>query len=190
MKKILICIICSLLSIPSFAQIVKQGEKFKTVPLYEGKVTFIKEIPIKPHLSIDDNYKILKSWAGTHYGKDPFVSTISYRNKKHRFVAKSRIELLLPPNSKGVRERMSMRYRIKGLFYQNKCILEITDITYVYESGQNSLLSRTTIMAEDFITKDALSPNDGFIELKTNTRKSTLYFFNELAANLEDQFRD
>ena len=65
MKKFLIYIVCSLISAACFAQVIKQGQKFTSIPVFEGKVTFIKEIPAKPNLSIEDNYKILKDWAGT-----------------------------------------------------------------------------------------------------------------------------
>lgn len=190
MKKFLICIICGLFSITSFAQIVKQGEKFTTVPLFDGKVTFIKEIPAKSQLSVEENYKILKDWAGITYGKAPLVSSIKYGYQKHEFIAKSKIELLLPEDSKGVRETIIMRYRVNGFLFQDKCVLEITDVSYLYEnSGNNKLLSRI-IRAEDFITDDALKANDGFTELKNNTRRSTLYFFDELAANFEEQFKN
>lgn len=189
MKKFLICIICGLFSITSFAQIVKQGEKFTTVPLFDGKVTFIKEIPAKSQLSVEENYKILKDWAGITYGKAPLVSSIKYGYQKHEFIAKSKIELLLPEDSKGVRETIIMRYRVNGFLFQDKCVLEITDVSYLYEnSGNNKLLSRI-IRAEDFITDEALKANDGFTELKNNTRRSTLYFFDELAATFEEQFK-
>jgi len=190
MKRILICIVCSLLYITSFAQIARQGDKYTDVPLFEGKVTFIKEVPAKANLSAEGNYTIMKDWAGVNFGKDPFVSSIRYGYQKRDFIAKSRIELLLPPDSNGVREKMVMRYRVNGFLFKDKCVLEITDISYLYEnSGKNSLLSRI-IRAEDFITEDAIKVNDSFQELKTNTRKSTLYFLNELVADFEDKFKE
>lgn len=190
MKRIWICIVCSLLSITSFAQIAKQGDKYTTVPLFEGKVTFIKEVPAKANLSIEGNYTIMKDWAGINFGKDPFISSIRYGYQKHDFIAKSRIELLLPPDSKGIREKMIMRYRVNGFLFKDKCVLEITDISYLYEnSGKGNLLSRI-IRAEDFITDEALKVNDGFQELKSNTRKSTLYFLNELVTDFEEKFKD
>lgn len=187
MKKISLYIICSLISINGFAQVTKQGEKFETIPVVEDKVIFIKEIPLKYELSAEDNYKQLRDWAAANYGKDPFVSSIKYNFNNKEFVAKSKVELLLPANSKGEREKMIMRYRINGFIFRTKCVLEITDISYLYEnSGKGNLLSRI-IRAEDFITDKALE-DDTFLEIKTNTRKSTLYFLNELGANFENKF--
>ncbi|MDR3059347.1 MAG: hypothetical protein LBU84_14570 [Prevotella sp.] len=187
MKKILLYITCSLLSITCFSQVVKQGEQFTKVPVLEEKVIFMKEIPLKSGLSAEDNYKLLKEWAGINYGKDPFISSIRYNLDNKEFIAKSRIELLLPANSKGEREKMIMRYRVNGFIFQDKCVLEIIDISYLYEnSGKGNLLSRV-IRAEDFITDKALEDNN-HLEIKTNTRKSTLYFLNELGANFENKF--
>jgi hypothetical protein len=187
MKKIILYVICSLFSITSFAQIVKKGEQFTKVPVIDKKVIFIKEIPYIPNLSEDDSFKLLKEWAAANYGKDPFVSSIRYEMNKKKFIAKSRIELILPANSKDERETMVMRYRINGFIVQGKCVLEITDISYLYEdSGKGSLLSHI-IHAEDFITDKALESTD-FLELKTNTHKSTLFFLNELGASFESKF--
>ncbi len=100
MKKVLIYLVASLLSSASFAQVVKQGEKFTSVPLIEGKVTFLKEIPVKQGLSPEENYKLLKEWAIVNYGKDPFISSVRHDSNNQEFIAKSRIELLLPANRK------------------------------------------------------------------------------------------
>lgn len=187
MKKFILYITCSLLSITCFSQVVRQGEQFTIVPVLEGKVIFMKEIPLKGELSVDGNYKLLKEWAAVNYGKDPFISSIKYNLDNKEFIAKSRIELLLPANSKGEREKMIMRYRVNGFIFQNKCVLEIIDISYLYEnSGRGNLLSRV-IRAEDFITDKALE-DENFLEIKTNTRKSTLYFLNELGSDFENKF--
>jgi hypothetical protein len=180
-------IICSLLSIPCFAQIVKQGEKFTEVPVFGKKITFIKEVPAIQNLSESDNFKILKEWASTYYGKDPFVSSIRYEKEYNKFIAKSRVELILPANSKGEREVMVMRYRINGFVYQDKCVLEITDISYLSENQRKEDFLPDVIRAEEFITDKALELND-FLELKTNTRKSTLFFLNEIGTNFERKF--
>ena len=82
-----------------------------------------------------------------------------------------------------------MRYRVNGFLFQDKCVLEITDISYLYEnSGKGNLLTRI-IRAEDFITNDAIKASDGFQELKVNTSKSTLYFLNELNEDFENIYK-
>lgn len=188
MRKYLYFIVAFFLSANCFAQVVKQGEKFTIVPEIEGKVTFLKEVPIVGSMSSDGNYTLLKDWALEKYGKEPFVSSIRYDTKNREFIAKSRIELLLPPNSTGVREKMVMRYRINGFIFQDKCVLEITDISYLYEnSSKNKLLPRI-IRAEDFITDNAINIDDEVKEYRENTRKSTLFFLNEIGESLEKHF--
>lgn len=188
MKKVLIYLVASLLSSASFAQVVKQGEKFTSVPLIEGKVTFLKEIPVKQGLSPEENYKLLKEWAIVNYGKDPFISSVRHDSNNQEFIAKSRIELLLPANSKGVREKMIMRYRVNGFIFQSRCVLEITEISYLYENSRNNKLLPRVIRGEDFITDKALEITDEVQEFRINTRKSTLFFLDELAKDFENKF--
>ncbi len=191
MKELLqytIILICILLPGMAFSQVVKQGEKFTEVPLVEGKVTFLKEIPSRKEVSKESNYAILKEWAIINYGKDPFISSVRHDEKNSEFIAKSRIELLLPANSKGVREKMVMRYRINGFLFQDKCVLEITEISYLYENSKNNTLLPRVIRAEDFITDTAIGTRDNIHEYKENTRKSTLYFLNEVAKDFESKF--
>lgn len=189
MKRILTYILLySILPVFGFAQIVNQGEEFESVPLIENKITFLKAVPIKKDIALEENYKILKNWAVENYGKDPFISSVRYDAKNNEFIAKSRIELLLPANAKGVREKMIMRYRINGFIFQEKCILEITDISYLYEnSSKNKLLPRV-IRGEEFITDAAIAVDDLLKEFRQNTRKSTLFFLNEIGKNFESKF--
>jgi hypothetical protein len=188
MKKIVLYALCSLFPVFSLAQIVKLGERFTTVPVIEEKVTFLKEIPMKSDASASANYKLLREWAAANYGRDPFISSVRYDAAKNEFIAKSRVELLLPPNSKGVREKMVMRYRINGFLFRDKCVLEITEISYLYgDSGRNKLLPKV-IRAEDFITDKAITTADQLQEYRVNTRKSTLYFLEELSKSFEEKF--
>lgn len=188
MKKYLLHIICSLLSVACYAQVVHLEEKFTEVPVIDGKVTFLKEIPLKASLSKDANYKIMKDWAIVNYGKDPFISSLRHDTKNKEFIAKSRIELLLPVNSKGVQEKMVMRYRINGFIFQDKCVLEITEISYMYENANKNKLLPRVIRAEDFITDAAIAIDDEVKEYKENTRKSSLFFLNEISEDFEKQF--
>lgn len=188
MRKYLYFIITFFLSTSCFAQVVKQGEKFTNVPEIEGKVIFLKEVSLVGSMSTDGNYALLKDWSIEQYGKEPFVSSIRHDTKNKEFIAKSRVELLLPANSKGVREKMVMRYRINGFIFQDKCVLEITEISYLYEnSSKNKLLPRI-IRAEDFITDNAINIDDEVKEYRDNTRKSTLFFLNEIGESLEKYF--
>lgn len=190
MKTCFLYTICCLLSVAGYAQVVQQGEKFTSVPVVEGKVTFLKEIPLKAGISKEANYRLMKDWSIVNYGKDPFVSSLRHDTKNQEFIARSRIELILPANSKGVQEKMIMRYRINGFIFQDKCVLEVTDISYLYEnSNKNKLLPRI-IRAEEFITDEAVAKEDNIKEYRENTRKSTLYFLDEISEDLEKKFTD
>lgn len=173
----------------SFAQVVKQGEKFMEVSEVEGKVVFLKEIQLKEGTSESDNYQILREWAKVNYDRDPFRSSVRYDNRNREIIAKSRVELVLPIDTKGVREKMIMRYRINAFLFQGKCVLEVTDIIYLYENTKSDKQPfPRLIRAEDFITDKQLEEIGGHLEFKQNTRKSTFYFLNELSQDLESKF--
>lgn len=188
MNRLLFCIICSLFSAACFAQVVQQGGKFTEVPVIEQKVVFMKEIPSKQGVSMEANFKVLKEWAREKYARDPFISSVRYDAKNNEFIAKSRIELLLPPNAQGEREKMIMRYRVNGFLFQGKCVLEITEIAYLYENQNKNISLPKIIRAEDFITDKAIGIRDTLQELRTNTRKSTLFFLNELGKEFDGLF--
>lgn len=186
MNKLLLIVISILFSLSGHAQIVRKGELFTKVDEVGGKVVFIKEIPIKSNKTLNDNYQRLKEWAKENYARDPFISSIRHDSKNHEFVAKSKIELLLPQNSKGIREKMIMRYRVNGFIIDGKCVLEITDISYLHESSKQSEVKLPRIIkAEVFITDKAIAIKDEFSEIRENTRKSTIFFINQLTQNFE-----
>jgi hypothetical protein len=83
---------------------------------------------------------------------------------------------------------MIMRYRINGFLFKDKCVLEITEISYLYENSKKNKLLPRVMRAEDFITDKAIATEDELQEYKTNTQKSTLYFLNELSESFETQF--
>lgn len=188
MLRLTLYMIFSFLSISCFSQVIKQGESFSTVPLVQGKVVFLKEVAAKKGFSSEANYNILRDWAKNNYGRDPFISSVRYDSRNREIIAKSRIELLLPANAKGVREKMIMRYRINTFMFDDKCVLEITDISYMYQNTKGDKTLPKVIKGEDFITDAALDLNDELRELRINTRKSTLFFFNELSKDFERQF--
>ncbi|WP_165022331.1 DUF4468 domain-containing protein [Dysgonomonas sp. ZJ279] len=189
MNRYLLTIVCFMFCSMSFAQVVKQGEKFMEVSEVEGKVVFLKEIQLKEGTSERDNYQILREWAKVNYDKDPFRSSVRYDNRNREIIAKSRVELVLPIDTKGVREKMIMRYRINAFLFQGKCVLEVTDIIYLYENTKSDKQPfPRLIRAEDFITDKQLEEIGGHLEFKQNTRKSTFYFLNELSQDLESKF--
>lgn len=183
MKKLTLFTIGLVCALTSVAQITKQNELFETVPIIEGKAVFIKEVAPKK-VEIEDAYSLIESWARDNYGRDPFISSARFDAVKKEVVAKSRIELLLPENSKGVRKKMIMRYRIDSFIKEDKCVLQITELSYLLENSRERKLPRV-IRAEDFITASKVLEVDELQELRVNTRKSTLFFLNELSKEFE-----
>ncbi|WP_221412177.1 DUF4468 domain-containing protein [Dysgonomonas sp. 25] len=169
------------------AQIVRLHEDAMSVPVVDSKVVFIKEIPTPKGNSRDDNFTMLKNWAVKNYGKDPFISSVRVDTRAREIIARSRIELLLPADSDGVREQFVMRYRVNGYVYESRCVLEITDISFLYQGTKesNSRSLPKVIRAETFITDDAVNKGGNLKEVRTNARKSTLYFINELFKEYE-----
>lgn len=186
MKKLLFIIIATLLTINATSQITRQNELFTNVILINNKVAFVKEVTVDEQTT-KKNYGILKEWAKKNYGKDPFISSARYDDKKNEILANSRIELILPENRFGVREKMVMRYRINGFLINDKCVLEITDLSFLHENSKDKKLPRV-IRAEDFISDRSIAIDDDLKELRVNTKKSTLYFLNALGKEFEELF--
>lgn len=186
MKRTLFLTLLTILSLFVSAQIAKEKELFKSVPVINNKVAFVKEVSVGTK-DAEKNYQILREWARDNYGKDPFISSVRFDNDKHEIVAKSRIELILPENSAGVREKMVMRFRINGFLINDKCVLEITDLSYLHDNSKDRKLPRV-IRAEDFITDVKIEEADELQELRNNTKKSTLYFLNSLGKDFEELF--
>ncbi len=186
MKRVLFLIIGTILTTSVFAQIVRQNEQFKTVSVINNKVIFIKEVAVNK-TDKEKNYSILKEWGRENYGKDPFISSIRYDNRKKEILANSRVELILPVNSSGLREKMVMRFRVNGFLSEDKCVIEIEDISFLSGNSGNKNLPRV-IRAEEFITNEKLAIEDDLAELRLNTKRSVLYFLNTLGKDFEKQF--
>ncbi|OJU56662.1 MAG: hypothetical protein BGN96_14285 [Bacteroidales bacterium 45-6] len=149
----------------------------------QGKVVLEKELD----LDINDKgaYEILRMWAKDNYGRDPFISSVRYDNLGKFITAKSRIELLLPPDSKNVREKVVMRYRVDASIVNGKCVISFREMSYLYENPLKPDFLPKISKAEDLITDQALSLDDSQSELRSNIRKSTLYFVNQTCQELD-----
>lgn len=184
MKKLFILLSLTILPLLSYSQIVKTNEIFENVYTFDGKVVFIKQIQPTSN-SLDRNYLALKEWARINFAKDPFNSSINYNDKDKKITAQSRIELLLPENEKGIREKIIMKYRLNGFFDGNLCVMEISNISFINDSKANENTLQQKIKAEDMITDRAILINDTNKETRMNIRKNTLYFFNDLVSSLQ-----
>ena len=158
---------------------------FTSVPEVNGKVVFQQFVHTSQGLNEDQSYALLYKWGKDNYAGNPLLSGIRFNDKDKSISVSSKIELLLPENSQGVREKMTMNYRFDANITNAGCVLKVRDVTYqnVREKGKSFFPSTST--AEDMITDSAINSNSENKELKTNLRKSTLYFLNELYNDLK-----
>jgi len=185
MNKNILSLLFMLFPVIASAQVTKPGEIFTQVYTVEDKVVFLKEIEPKEN-DLEKNYFILKEWIKINYAKDPFNSNSNYDNKNHSVMATTRVELLLPPNIAGIQEKITMKYRLDVFFSGNLCVIEISGITFQNKAKENSNTLPKKITAEDMISDIVISIDDSNKETRINTRKSTIYYFNELLATLQN----
>lgn len=161
---------------------------FTSVPEVNGKIVFQQFIHTHQGLSEDQNYAMLYKWGKDNYAGNPLLSGIRFNEKDKSITVSSKVELLLPANSNGVREKMMMNYRFDANITNAGCILVIRDITYQNVEERGKSFFPKSHAAEEMITDNAVSSNSGNKELKNNLRKGTLYFLNELYNDLKKEF--
>jgi hypothetical protein len=171
----------------TFSQIVKPDEIFTDVHTANGKVVFLKELQLKSS-RIDTNYAYLRDWMKKNYGGSPFISSLDFKKKEYATHAVSRIELLLPEDSRGKRAILIMKYTLDAFIVKDLCVLEVTNITFLNNRKENGNTLSDKIKAEDMITNEALLKPDGNEEVRQNAKKSALYFLNELSLDLGKAF--
>lgn len=160
---------------------------FSSVPEVNGKVVFQQFIHTHQGLNEDQSYSLLYKWGKDNYAGNPLLSGIRFNEKERSITVSSKVELLLPENSDGVRQKTMMNYRFDATITNAGCVLVIRDVTYqnVQEKGK-SFFPKTS-SAEEMITDSAINSNSSDKELKTNLRKGTLYFLNELYNDLKEK---
>ncbi|HUI32896.1 MAG: DUF4468 domain-containing protein [Dysgonamonadaceae bacterium] len=161
---------------------------FTSVPEVNGKVVFQQFIHTHQGLSEDQNYAILYKWGKDNYAGNPLLSGIRFNEKDKSLIVSSKVELLLPENSKGVREKMIMNYRFDANITSAGCILVVRNITYQNVEERGKSFFPKSFSAEEMITDNAVNSNSDNKELKVNLRKGTLYFLNELYNDLKESF--
>lgn len=184
MKKIAVLLLTICLPILCYSQITKPDEFFKNVQVYNGKVVFIKEIQ-PATFNLDRNYFIVKEWGKVNFSKDPFNSSVSNDDKEKRIIGRSRVELLLPENANGIREKIMMKYKIEVFFSGDYCIVEISDVNFVNNAKVNGNTLKQKVKAEDAITNEAIAIQDENTETRDNLRKNAIYYFNDLVNSLQ-----
>ncbi|WP_436415075.1 DUF4468 domain-containing protein [Petrimonas sp.] len=185
MKKI----IFTVLILASVLIQAKAQSAFTSVPVVNGKVVFQQFIHIEQELSLDQRYALLYKWGKDNYAGNPLLSGIRFDDKAKSITVSSKIELLLPQNSNGVREKVVMNYRFDATITNAGCMLVIRDINYQNAQSGNANFFPKTFTAEETITSTAISAVSGLDkEFRTNTQKSTLFYFNELYNDLSKIF--
>ncbi len=168
---------------------VKAQSVFTTVPVVNGKVVFQQFIHIDQEFSNDQRYALLYKWGKDNYARNPLLSGIRFDDKARTITVSSKIELLLPQNSNGVREKVIMNYRFDATITNTGCMLVVRDVTYQNSQSSNSSFFPKTFTAEETITPAAISAVSGLDkEFRTNTQKSTLFYLNELYDDLSKIF--
>ena len=187
--KVMKKIIFTVLILASVLIQAKAQSAFTSVPVVNGKVVFQQFIHIEQELSLDQRYALLYKWGKDNYAGNPLLSGIRFDDKAKSITVSSKIELLLPQNSNGVREKVVMNYRFDATITNAGCMLVIRDINYQNAQSGNANFFPKTFTAEETITSTAISAVSGLDkEFRTNTQKSTLFYFNELYNDLSKIF--
>ncbi len=182
-------VIFILVMVMSFMLQAKSQSVFTSVPVVNGKVVFQQFIHSDQTLSTDQRYSLLYKWGKDNYTGNPLLSGIRFDEKNNSITVSSKVELLLPQSSQGVREKVIMNYRFDASVASAGCALVIRDISYQNPQSRGSLFPKT-FSAEETITPSAISSSsESEKEFKINTQKSTLYFFNELYQDLSQIFQ-
>lgn len=177
---LLLVLVCSVFTISG--QDVIQENQFSYAPIFNNQVVLIREIALNNNSTVV-NYQKLKEWAKINYGSDIFASSVKLDKKNNEAMIKSKIELLLPPNSEGVDDKIIMNYRLNIFIIKNKCVFEIKNVTYNYKNTSDGLVKKN-FEAIDIISENALAQTDKWQELRIATQKATFQYFNTLADDL------
>ena len=163
---------------------------FTSVPVVNGKVVFQQFIHIEQDLSADQRYSILYKWGKDNYTGNPLLAGIRFDENNKSITVSSKVELLLPQNNAGVREKLIMNYRFDASITNAGCMLIVRDITYQNPLVKGSSLFPKTFSAEETITSEAISSSASAAdkEFKMNVQKGSLYFLNELYNDLNAIF--
>ncbi len=159
---------------------------FTTVPEVNGKVVFQQFIHSQG-LNEDQSYALLYKWGKDNYAGNPLLSGIRFNEKERSVTVSSKVELLLPENKDGVRQKMMMNYRFDANITSAGCVLIVRDVAYQSVKEKGKTFFPKLLAAEDMITDSAINTNSDDQEFKTNLRKGTLYFLNELYNELKKE---
>ena len=168
----------------------KAQSVFTSVPIVNGKVVFQQFIHINSGLSVDQRYAMLYKWGKDNYAGNPLLSGIRFDEKGKSITVGSKVELVLPENKAGVREKMLMNYRYNATLANEGLVLVIRDITYQNTQQGGSSFFPKAYSAEEMITDSSIASSAGESdkEIRVNLKKSTLYYLDNLYTDLNKIF--
>lgn len=188
MKKYSIFLLFSLLTVFASKAQDFNDPVFTSVSVTNGKVVFQQFMHANKVLSEEQRYALLYKWGKDKFTGNPLLSGIRFDDKARSITVSSKTELLLAAYKEGVREKMLMNYRFDASITSSGCMLVIRDITYQNVQGKDASFFPKSYSAEDMITDSAIASQADMKELRTNTRKATLDFLNDLYNSLNGVF--
>ncbi|WP_099292942.1 DUF4468 domain-containing protein [Butyricimonas sp. Marseille-P3923] len=155
MMKRLLLIFCLL---PAFAfaqEEVDSKYMIGAVPVVDGKVMFKKEIKA-PNLSKDQIFDAVSAWANSRFKTDKGNwGQVAYSNKEEGQIACYGSEYLVFADKTFSLDRAKTNYRVNFVCSPGKCVMEITNIHYLYPED-----SKDRLAAEDWITDEQAMNKD------------------------------
>lgn len=160
-----------------YAQNKVEKKEFTHAPVYNSKVMFIKEIPLKGN-NHEEAFLKLKDWGKEKFSsyKDP---DIRYDNRNKEVIIRTQTDLKLHGNEKISKGTMS--FSLNSFILNGNCILEIKNITYRTDHPD---LPKTA-KASEIITDRMLKKQDDLSQLRSDVLQETLGFVNQTAKELE-----
>lgn len=186
MKKTILTI--SLLVAITINMIGQNDAGFSSVPVVNGKVVFEQFIITNPNQTADQNYAQLQKWVKSKYNGSSLLSGIRFDDKSNFVTVSAGTNFILPANSAGIRDEMTMNYRFDVSITGAGCMLVIRDITYQSAKKDGDSFFPKKFTAEQTITDQYLNSPGLEGELRTNLRKASLDFFNGLYSDLNNLF--
>lgn len=155
---------------------------FTTVPVVNGKVVFEQFILTDQDLSANQKYAALQKWVKDKYAGSPSVSGIRFDDKAQSVTVSAKAELA------GMQEKTVMNYRFDLSVANAGCVLVVRDITYQGESKQGVSSFPKVNTAEQTITDQAVNASGEEGQMRSNMRKATLMFLNDLYKDVSGLF--
>ncbi|WP_418893000.1 hypothetical protein [Limibacterium fermenti] len=156
---------------------------FTSVPVTNGKVVFQQFIHVDQELSDDQKYALLQKWAKGKFSGSPLLLGIRLDDKLQSVTVSAKVEL--PAGG----EKIGMNYRFDAAVSNSGCMLTVRDVSYQLNTSKGASFFPKTYSAEEMITDQAINSDSEMKALKTDLRKSTLNFLNELYAGLSGVFQ-